>query len=742
MHPITAIPRAAARWSMEQLEARRLLSGGELDFGDAPDSYRTTLAVNGARHIATPNLLLGAFVDTEPDGQPDVNAQRDDLNGVPDDEDGIVFLDPIVLGSPVRVEVTNGAATGQLNAWLDFGIDGGFDAVDQIFTNVILAPASTTTLTFNVPAASLVGQTYARFRLSQVGVSVGPAGPGDFGEVEDYRVRIDPNSDLLDFGDAPDTYRTTFATNGARHTATPNLLLGAFVDTEPDGQPDVDAQKDDLNGVPDDEDGIVFLNPLVPGNVAQVQVTNGAGAGRLHAWLDFGIDGAFDPADQIFSNVPLAAASVTVLNFVVPAGSTIGQTYARFRLTQGASGVGPAGYGGFGEVEDYRVRIEPEGAPMDFGDAPDAVGTPFMYPTTFAGLSGDPARHVIVAAGPRLGATIDAEPDGQPTFLADGDDLNGIDDEDGVFLNGLPLETQPLVAGSVMQIRVDNGGADGLLNAWFDWNQNGNWEPATEQVAFDVPIPAGGSILLPVPVPGFLTANSNIYSRFRLSTAAGLTPRGPAPDGEVEDYRTRVLPDTIPPAVVGGALEFETRQAISLTFSEPLAPLSVSATDLNALNLDDGTTPVANSVILSSGNTVATWVFNVPGAFITDGDYSFTLPAGAVSDVAGNALAAAFNLSGPSIYFLGADANRDRAVTLIDFNILASNFGLAGQTFSQGNFDYDAAGLVSLLDFNILAARFGMMLAPAALTSGVSLFGEDPIDDRVAKSVVDEVRVV
>src|SRR5688572_26304608 len=107
MRNASAIVRAAAaRVSFEMLESRQLLSGAELDFGDAPDSYRTTLAFNGARHIATPNLRLGAAVDAEPDGQPSISATRDDANGVPDDEDGIVFLNPIVPGSNVSVQVT------------------------------------------------------------------------------------------------------------------------------------------------------------------------------------------------------------------------------------------------------------------------------------------------------------------------------------------------------------------------------------------------------------------------------------------------------------------------------------------------------------------------------------------------------------------------------------------------------------------------------------------------------------
>jgi hypothetical protein len=167
-------------------------------------------------------------------------------------------------------------------------------------------------------------------------------------------------------------------------------------------------------------------------------------------------------------------------------------------------------------------------------------------------------------------------------------------------------------------------------------------------------------------------------------------------------------------------------------------PASFSAANLSALNLLDGTTPAANSVIMGPGNTSATWVFNTPGTFINDGGYSFTLPAGSVTDVAGNGLAGAFNLSGPTIFFLGGDADRNRMVNLLDFNIMSANFGMSGKTFSQGNFDYDALGNVNLLDFNILAARFGMSVAPEVEQAppgpslpglAKSLFGDTHIAD-------------
>ena len=62
---------------------------------------------------------------------------------------------------------------------------------------------------------------------------------------------------------------------------------------------------------------------------------------------------------------------------------------------------------------------------FDFGDAPDP-----SYPTFLANRG---AAHVV--AGPKLGAAVDIDVDGQPNATAMGDDANGVgDDEDGLVL--------------------------------------------------------------------------------------------------------------------------------------------------------------------------------------------------------------------------------------------------------------------------------------------------------------------
>ena len=53
------------------------------DYGDLPDTYKTVLASDGARH-AVGGVYLGTVApDTETNGQPTANATGDDVNGRP-----------------------------------------------------------------------------------------------------------------------------------------------------------------------------------------------------------------------------------------------------------------------------------------------------------------------------------------------------------------------------------------------------------------------------------------------------------------------------------------------------------------------------------------------------------------------------------------------------------------------------------------------------------------------------------
>ena len=156
-----------------------------------------------------------------------------------------------------------------------------------------------------------------------------------------------------DFGDAPDSYGTLAASNGARHTVSSTLKLGSTVDLELNGQPAANAQGDDGVGN-DDEDGVTLPSTLIARVGAAITV-NASAAGRLDAWIDYNRNGVFDPNEKIADNLAVAAGNNT-LNITVPANISAGLSYARFRLSS-AGGLGPTGVAADGEVEDYAINL-------------------------------------------------------------------------------------------------------------------------------------------------------------------------------------------------------------------------------------------------------------------------------------------------------------------------------------------------------------------------------------------------
>ena len=120
---------------------------------------------------------------------------------------------------------------------------------------------------------------------------------------------------------------------------------------------------------------------------------------------------------------------------------------------------------------------------LDFGDAPDPT-----YPTLAASNG---ASHALVPGGPFMGPAVDPEPDGLPSLLADGDDLNNVDDEDGVTIHPLVARGEP----ANVDVDMSSSPSDGRLNAWVDFNADGDWDDVvggvSEQVFTDLLLTSG-----------------------------------------------------------------------------------------------------------------------------------------------------------------------------------------------------------------------------------------------------------
>ena len=157
----------------------------------------------------------------------------------------------------------------------------------------------------------------------------------------------------LDFGDAPSSYPVTLADDGARHVGG-SVTLGVLFDGENDGQPSSGADADG-----EDEDGVTpIASPvaLTDSSTTASFMVVASGTGLLDAWFDFNGDGQWDNVTEKIADGAALADGTNRVSFTVPAGSDVGDTAARFRVSTNG-GLLPTGQADDGEVEDYIFAI-------------------------------------------------------------------------------------------------------------------------------------------------------------------------------------------------------------------------------------------------------------------------------------------------------------------------------------------------------------------------------------------------
>uniref|UniRef100_UPI0037C5313D GEVED domain-containing protein n=1 Tax=Prosthecobacter sp. TaxID=1965333 RepID=UPI0037C5313D len=437
----------------------------------APDSdYSDYSLFSSASSRMNSTLRLGALTDVEAATTTNSTATGDDTTGS-DDEDGVTLPASLTQGGAgsITVNVTNtSGATAYLNAWIDFNQNGSLsDPGEQIANNTLIATGvsnSNRTVSFTAPASAVLGSAGVRVRLTSTSTP-GPTGASGNGEVEDNVATIvAPTTDYGDFSLFADAYST----------GSTSLKLGALQDLEGSATKNASAQGDDTTGS-DDEDGVSFPS-MTAGQpmTLPVTVTNLTGStAYLNAWIDYNNNGIVtDAGEQIATNVNIitgTSGGTVNLNFTVPANAVTAASLigTRFRLTN-VQTPGSTGGVGIGEVEDHAVVIL---APLtDFGD-----------------FSGAPSVSNTASTNLRLGALVDTEYAATTDATATGDDLNGVDDEDGVTLPSLTAgapATIPVVASN-------NTGAAAYLNAWIDYNNNGVFTDSGEQIATNTAVATG-----------------------------------------------------------------------------------------------------------------------------------------------------------------------------------------------------------------------------------------------------------
>ncbi|MHC1730697.1 MAG: gliding motility-associated C-terminal domain-containing protein [Bacteroidales bacterium] len=168
--------------------------------------------------------------------------------------------------------------------------------------------------------------------------------------------------------------------------------------------------------------------------------------------------------------------------------------------------------------------------PNDFGDAPASYGS---------------ADHVM--DGRRyLGGEPDGEAGQQYSEEANGDDLTGRDDEDGVTIPELRQGTKVTIRVSI----VTQYPYVCYLNGWIDWNGDGDFNDSNERIARNIRRTSSVSYNLETEVPSDAIGSRPTFARFRLGPSTE-SPTGTGSYGEVEDYLIKIACSGPEPPVVG-----------------------------------------------------------------------------------------------------------------------------------------------------------------------------------------------
>ncbi|MGQ0621416.1 MAG: Calx-beta domain-containing protein [Panacagrimonas sp.] len=228
---------------------------------------------------------------------------------------------------------------------------------------------------------------------------------------------------------------------------------------------------------------------------------------------------------------------------------------------------------------------------LDFGDARDP-----RFPTL---LENDGARHQVGSFF--LGASVDPELDGEPSEFADADDISGVDDEDGVTF---PAKLSP---GETATVGLFVNGGSGVVDAWIDFNDDGDWDDSGERIADHYAvIPGDNALSFSVPSP--LPVRSFI-SRVRLSSSGVDAPTGFAADGEVEDGMVAVhtlasIDDAA--AGEGDQLVFTVRLSEAAPEAVAISYTAMPGTAAAGVDYDDDPDRITGTLRFEAGQTQRT----------------------------------------------------------------------------------------------------------------------------------------
>ena len=505
------------------------------DYGDAPASYGDPFSDQQGV------FRLGATVDLETSNPNDNSATDDDGATIPVLTQGQAATIPVTFLKAITF-------TSYINGWIDWNGDGDFlDPGEQIATNLgSTALSGTENINVTVPAGATTSQTYARFRISSPpGISA--TGIDTYGEVEDYALTINNSGS----GSGP---VCGISSDQLNNWTSGNLNYSEF----------------NMDG------SGVDMSVAVTGETAQITQIQGGSLNGING-LDLRTNGFFGAGSTFTYTFSTGISSVDFDighinasfmagdNFVITAKDSLGNTVYPTFATSGASyTANPA----TGVVDAYDQTPENLGVHFEnanlitqiiivwndcstcndsshgavIGEMEICVPTYDYSDAPLTGTTYGDAWHVIIS-GIQLGVSIDADSGSLSSANADGDDLDGVDDEDGV--SAFPTLSQGVTTYTVPEANIslaNTTGGNATLYGFIDFNGDGDFadigETTSQTVANSATTPDGDVVF-----SGFSAVPSitSTFARFRLSTDIGLDATTLATNGEVEDYALTII---------------------------------------------------------------------------------------------------------------------------------------------------------------------------------------------------------
>jgi len=324
-----------------------------------------------------------------------------------------------------------------------------------------------------------------------------------------------------------------------------------------------------------------------------------------------------------------------------------------------------------------------------------------------------------------LGNSVDPESSYQGSAAADGDDNNqllGTNDEDGVDFSAVTL-----TPGSTITIPYTvtfEGGNSAYVNAWIDWNGDGDFDDAGEYVTGPNP-PISYSpglyvsptvtqpFIVVVPLDAITTAPT--FARVRISDSPNIASSGGYENGEVEDYQIQIygvctaiasnsspvcsdVTSIIANETGGDAVSWSWTSSGSAVFDTSTSQnptvtgfvdgeiLTVEITDINGCTSSAQTTVTVNPLPTVTANATATTVCTGDSVTLTGGGASTYMWDNGVTD------GVPFVPTATTTYTVtGTDANgcentAQITITVPDLNFYNLQFPLTGSICVGGDF--------------------------------------------------------